>query len=408
MIAHPEPSKNVFQRTFAAEAIRSIAAGVVETSLATFAVYLAVTRFQSGPAIKALLLGSPALGLLGSLLVVPLVIRLRMSASRAAAGISFLSMAGFGLAALFPANEACFVLGLTLGTGAIGLAIPLQTHYLRLNYPTRSRGRLFSVAIFLRALTALIVSWGFGDFLERYPDRYPVLLWSFVAAAAVSGGCQFLIPSGAIEGGNTRRFDFLESVRLSRGDRVFVQLLIAAMVLGLGVLSSNALRVDYLVNPVHGLEYDVKTVSLITGIIPSIVRLVSTYFWGWLFDRMDFFRLRILVNLVFFGGILLYFVWHDVRLIVIGSALFGMARGGGEILFNLFVTKIAPPENVASYMSVHTSLAGIRIFAAPFLGFFLVQWANISAMVIFSVTMVIVSIWIVRKASRGMTLEKEV
>lgn len=399
MSAPSEPDRGVFQRTFVAEATRAVAAGVIETSLATFAVFIAVTRFESGPAIKALLLGSPALGLLGSLLVVPLVVRLQIRASRAAAGVSFLSMGGFILAASLPASEPAFIVGTTLGMGAIGMAIPLQTHYLRINYPSHSRGRLFSIAIVLRALTALLVSWGFGEFLESQPDRYPVLLWSFVAAAFVSGCCQFLVPSEAIQAGGSKKLDFLQSVKLSSSDKGFVLLLIGAMVLGVGVLSSNALRVDYLVNPEHGLNLDVKTVSLITGIVPSLVRLVSTFFWGWLFDRMDFFVLRILVNIVFLAGILLYFVWSDVRVILVGSALFGMARGGGEILFNLFVTKIAPSANVASYMSVHTSLAGIRILAAPFIGFFLVQWANIPVMVVVCSAVVIVSIFIVRRAS---------
>ena len=225
------------------------------------------------------------------------------------------------------------------------------------------------------------------------------MMQSFVAAAFVSGCCQFLVPSEAIQAGGSKKLDFLQSVKLSSSDKGFVLLLIGAMVLGVGVLSSNALRVDYLVNPEHGLNLDVKTVSLITGIVPSLVRLVSTFFWGWLFDRMDFFVLRILVNIVFLAGILLYFVWSDVRVILVGSALFGMARGGGEILFNLFVTKIAPSANVASYMSVHTSLAGIRILAAPFIGFFLVQWANIPVMVVFCSAVVIVSIFIVRRAS---------
>jgi len=77
------------------------------------------------------------------------------------------------------------------------------------------------------------------------------------------------------------------------------------MILGIGVLSAMALRVDYLVNPEHGLQLDVKTVSFITGVVLSVVRLISTFFWGWLFDRVNFLKLRIAVNAVFLVGILL-------------------------------------------------------------------------------------------------------
>ncbi len=387
------------RRTFAAEAIRACAAGVLETALATFAIFLVVTRFDSGPAIKSLLIASPAFGLLGSLLVVPAVAKMRLRASYAAGCISLLSMVGFAVAAIGCESETAFVVGTCIGLGVIGMALPLQTHYLRINYPTSNRGRLFSATIFIRALTAMAVSWGFGVYLDRDPDRYPVLLWIFVAASGIAALCYFTIPSEPLRSNGPGRIDFTSAVRLSLKDSIFVQLLIAAMILGFGVLAANALRVDYLVNPEHGLEFDVKTVSLVTGIVPSAVRLGSTFFWGWLFDRIDFFKLRIVVNLVFLAGVILYFVWTDVRIILIGSALFGLARGGGEILFNLFVTKITAAENIADYMSVHTFLAGIRIFLAPFLGFFLVQYADVPAMVVVCCLLVAGSIVIIRGAA---------
>lgn len=398
MSREAEPHRDLVRRTFTAEAVRAVSAGIVETALATFAVLIAVNQFQSSPALKSFLLASPAVGLLGSLLVVPLAVKWQVRSSLAAALISFVSMGGFVLAAVGAANEICFVVGISIGIGMIGMAIPLQTHYLRLNYPARRRGRLFSVSIVIRAATALLVSWGFGIFLDHDFSRYPVLLWVMVAAALVSVFCHLLVPSEVLRTSASRGHAFGDSVRISGTDKVFVRLLLAAMVMGIGVLSANALRVDYLVNPIHGLEFDVKTVSLITGIVPSLIRLVSTFFWGWLFDRMNFFRLRIVVNLIFLFGVILYFLWSDVRLILIGSALFGLARGGGEILFNLFVTKLAPGEHIADYMSVHTFLAGLRILAAPFLGFFLVEWANVPVMTAVSASLIVASIFLVGTA----------
>ncbi len=400
MSGETEPHRHLTQRTFLAESVRAVSAGVIETALATFAVLIAVNQFQSSAALKSFLLASPAIGLLGSLLVVPLAVKWQIRSSLAAAIISLVSMAGFLVSAIGAGNETCFVVGISIGIGMIGMAIPLQTHYLRLNYPRKNRGRLFSVTIFIRALTAMVVSWGFGVFLDHDFDRYPVLLWVMVGAAVVSAICHFLVPSAVLRNSTNQRHAFLESVHISQKDKVFVRLLVAAMIMGLGVLSANALRVDYLVNPIHGLEFDVKTVSLITGIVPSVMRLVSTFFWGWLFDRVNFFRLRIVVNLVFLAGVILYFVWNDVRLILIGSALFGLARGGGEIMFNLFVTKLAPSEHIADYMSVHTFLAGLRILAAPFLGFFLVEWANVSVMTAVSASFIVASVLIVGSAKQ--------
>ena len=69
-------------------------------------------------------------------------------------------------------------------------------------------------------------------------------------------------------------------------------------------------------------------------------------------------------------------------------------------MYNLFVTKLAPSEHIADYMSVHTFLAGIRILAAPFLGFFLVEWANIPVMTAVSAILILTSIFIVKGAKQ--------
>ena len=69
--------------------------------------------------------------------------------------------------------------------------------------------------------------------------------------------------------------------------------------------------------------------------------------------------------------------------------------GGGNLSWSLWVTKFATKERTAAYMSVHTFLTGIRGFAAPFLGFYLLaNWGskatgNIgSAMILISIIMV--------------------
>lgn len=399
--SEPEQDNLAIRRTFAAEAVRAIASGAIETALATFAVLIAVNRFESGPLTKSLLLACPALGLLGTLVIVPLAVRAGLTASRAAAGISLVSLGGFLIAALGAQRETVFVLGMIIGIGVLTMAIPLQTHYLRANYPVGRRGRLFSVTIFLRALTTMVMSWVFGVYLDADFSRYPMLLWCMAGASAVVVACYLCVPSTTLRDAAERRHGLLESVHVSRDDRVFVRVLMAMMILGLGVLSANALRVDFLANPEHGLALDVKTVSIITGIIPSIVRLGSTFFWGLLFDRMNFFILRGLINLVFLVGILLHFVWADVTLIMIGAALFGLARGGGEIMFNLWVTKVAPFDRIADYMSVHTFLAGIRLLLAPFLGFFLVTWVSVSLMVAVSASLALASIGFVIWAARA-------
>jgi hypothetical protein len=389
-----------FRTTFRLELVRAACLGTIETILATFAILIAVNRFESGPAVKALIIAAPALGLLGSLVVVPLAVRNGLSAGRASGTISLISCVGFAIAAAGAETESIFVTGVTLGIGILAMAMPLQTHYIRRNYPNAKRGRLFSITVFVRAVTSMIVSWGFGVYLDADFNRFPDLLWVVSGAAAIAAVCQFLVPEVPLRVSAEKRHPFLESVHVTRHDKVFIRLLIATMVLGIGVLSSAALRVDYLANPVHGLQFDVKTISLITGIIPSLTRLLSTFFWGWLFDHVSFFRLRNIVNSIFIVATLLYFLPNQMLPLLIGSGLFGLARGGGEIMFSLWVTKLAPAEKIADYMSVHTFCAGLRALSAPFIGFYLVQWANVSALVALTCSLALVAIFLVQSGSR--------
>ena len=48
-------------------------------------------------------------------------------------------------------------------------------------------------------------------------------------------------------------------------------------------------------------------------------------------------------------------------------------------------------KHIAEYMSVHTFFAGLRIAAAPFLGFYLVQFGSISRMLYVSAALVLIS-----------------
>lgn len=374
------PDSRTVLVTFRAEALRAVASGVQETALATFAILIAVKHFQSGPAAKATLLSSLALGLLGGFYIVPLVARLRWKVSYAAGAVQLVSMSGFLIAAGAGSSELLYLVGMFIGMGVIALAIPLQTHYLKTNFPEARRGRLFSISIVIKALSVMLFSWLIGWYLDRDFSQFPRVILLFALASGMAAVAQLMVPSGSITKGG-RKPPISQSVQWLREDVDFARVIVAAMAMGIGVLSANALRVDYLVNPEHDLVLGIQMAAVITGVVPSVARIVSTFFWGWLFDKIDQFRLRVMINLVFITGIFLYFASGNLPAIIVGSALFGLARGGGEILWNLWVTRMTEPDRTADYMSIHTFTTGLRMAAAPFIGFYLVGLFNLQAMI---------------------------
>jgi len=166
--------------------------------------------------------------------------------------------------------------------------------------------------------------------------------------------------------------------------------------LGFATLMMAPLRVEYLANPKYGVQVNGQTltafmVALLTGVIPNAARLLLNPVWGWLFDRMNFFVLRITLNCGFVLGITSFFITGSVAGLVVGAVLFGISNAGADVAWGLWVTKFAPPDRVADYMSVHTFFTGVRGLAAPLTGFYLVSRMSPNVLGWVSVVLIIIA-----------------
>ena len=172
--------------------------------------------------------------------------------------------------------------------------------------------------------------------------------------------------------------------------------------MGFGNLMMTPLRVEYLANEKYGLNLSELQITIFISTIPGIVRVILSPVWGHLFDRLNFFWLRISVNLSFLAGILMFFQSASTTGLVIGSIIYGIAGAGGDIAWQLWVTKFAPPERVADYMSVHTFFAGLRGLLAPLLSFHLIQFMKISNVALISALLILVaSLMLIPEAKNG-------
>jgi MFS family permease len=145
------------------------------------------------------------------------------------------------------------------------------------------------------------------------------------------------------------------------------------MILGLGNLVMDALRTEFLVNAAYGAKFKPSEVAfqvaMLTSVVPMAFKLLSAWPWGILFDRVSFIAVRTLLNALFALSILVYFIGPSYAWWWAGAALLGLAYGGGNVVWNLWVTKLAPGHRVADYMSVHTFLTGLRGLVAPVIAF---------------------------------------
>jgi hypothetical protein len=173
------------------------------------------------------------------------------------------------------------------------------------------------------------------------------------------------------------------------------------MFMGFANLMMLPLRVEYLANPKYELMLRPDTIALLASVVPNLARLVMSPIWGWLFDRMNFFVMRMTLNLGFAIGILAFFTSDSMLGLTLAAVTFGISTAGGDVAWNLWVTKVAPPQRVADYMSVHTFFTGVRGLAAPLIGFAMAARWPMMTLGWFSIALIIIgSLFLVPDARR--------
>lgn len=372
--------RSVSSLTFRNEMWRSVPAGILDTAYNTFGMIVAVQVFAASESAKAVFLSSPRLGLIAAIFVVPLLLRFRSTVAQTAALTQIAGGVCFGLSAVFPDSEVWFITGISMGFILFSLQIPLLTQIYRSNYPPQTRGRLYAIASITRALGAVVFSYAAGLLLGWRLETYPWLLWSFTLMAVASGLLTYGLPATPWEVPESADRSLWRSWKWVQRDHDFRTLLISWMMMGLGNLIAAALFVEYLANPAHGIGLGADEVAWLTGVVPLVFRLASSYHWGVLFDRAPFFVVRIALNLITAASILAFYLGDNVWWWGVGMALTGLSLAGGNVAWSLFVTKLAPEHAVAEYMSVHTFLTGIRGVAAPFLAYAMIGWWSFTTM----------------------------
>jgi MFS family permease len=398
--------------TYFYELWRSATAGIIETAGSTFLLTIAVKQFAAGSVAKGIVAGSGSLGLLLSPLAVSFVISSGWRTGRAASRILAIGSVSFLLATLVPSLPV-FVVGSMIGMAASAAIIPLLTQMYQDNYPEKERGRFFSRTVMVRIAMAAGFSKLAGDALDGHIDQYRWLLLVFSGALAVASFCLSRCPTEPIlSDGGAHPF---RAMRYVREDALFRRTLICWMLMGFANLMMLPLRVEYLANPKYNQAVTVGMIALLTGVIPNLARLVLSPVWGYLFDHMNFFSLRVTLNIGFAIGIFTFFTSNSFAGLVTGAIVFGICNAGGDVAWSLWVTKFAPPGRVADYMSVHTFLTGVRGVLAPMVAFHFAAKLSLGMMAAFSSALIVLATLLLvpeikwgRKARKSAALVEEV
>jgi len=366
----------VCRQTFRWDLLRAMPMGAVETLVTTFAILIANRYLDLADIMKSWLVAGTAIGLLLSLFSVAFVRRLGWSVNISASIAWTVAALGFALAAADgmdgQSNTIFFVGGLVLALLSHSLSSPLLSQIYRRHYPGEIRGKLFSIVGVVRAGTAAVFAYVVGIWLSNGSLSYAGLLWIFAGCSLLKG--VFTMTMKPVYLRKSHKLKLLDAFGHLRTDAVFRKLIATWMLLGVGNLVAMALFAEYVSNERYGFGFNEAEISMVTTTVPMLAFILSVVFWGMVFDKMEFYRLRVLVNLFFIAGILTFFFAPTYLWLCAGMALHGMGKAGGNVIWSLWVTKFAPAENVGEYMSVHTCLTGVRGIFTAFIAFPLILW----------------------------------
>jgi len=327
---------------------------------------VAIRVFDADESIKQFIPAALGVGLALSPLSLTLFNRLRMPIS-SVLGMLWLIVAAACAAMVVAPSVYIFIAAVCIAQIAASQGPSLLTSLYSRNYPSRERGQRLSTTFVIASLLGAAFGYVGGELMDVDPQNYRLIFAGILIAALGHAYASRRIPSDSASSLQTR--NVIQNLSVAWQDRLFAIILVAWMLMGLGNLMLIPLRVEYLANPDYGINASNAQISALLVSTVLGFRVISTKVWGFFFDRINMITLRVILNTVFILSIAFFFFTTNLWLMAIGSALLGTAFGGGGIMWTLYVTKIAPPDKVTAYMSVHGFMTGLRMTIAPFLGY---------------------------------------
>lgn len=396
---------SVSRHTFKLESLRAGMIGILDTAFSTFFLLYMEKVLSADSLSKGIVAGGYFYGLLLSPFAVQICLNRNIRPANFSAMLFLLSAIVLPISFLLTNTRSIAILFATCLMFSAA-STPLITEIYASNYKPSQRGILFSISNMLKILGSMTAGYLIGSYLELGLEGFTNVFIFYTLLLLANSGILYSYPKNPIS--EKRATSITEGLDALKNDSLFRITLISWMIMGFGNLMLIPLRVEFLANPKFGVSLSSSEIAMYVVVIPSIARLVFSAIWGLLFDRMNFFLMRILVNSGFIIGMFAFFMTGSAAALSAGSILIGLSNAGADVAWNLWVTKFAPPGQTSSYMAIHTFFTGLRGAIAPLLGFYISANFGFYPILGVSIVMIILASSILynkrEKSPKGMTI----
>ena len=348
------------------DAGRSFFASCLQPLLDVLAMYFLIEVFRAGETEKTVLAVVVRSGMLLGIPLSALLARLKMPINR---GLWLI----YGLAAvcvfLLPFVQAAFVyisLFCLVSLARDGTNSLLSDVYA--GYPKEVRTGRYSTSVVALIAGGLCFSGLVNLLLSREPGQHRLLFPVLALPLLLAALCSVKLPRRIFS--EHQGLGLKELAGILKKDKLFMYILISWFLMGSANLWLITYRTNMLVEPQFGFTYGPERVVLLLVIVPEAVRLLCIPVYVRLVDRVNFIVLRIILNIFFCLYIGCFFIGGQLIFHLLGVVFFGLAYGGGAIIWRLWINKYAPPGQSAAYMALHAGFTGIRSILTPIFGLF--------------------------------------
>ena len=356
------------RETFFLDTFRSGVDGIIQTLGATIFLLIGIQYFGVSDFWKSIISSSIHFGMIISLFSSSF---LSHHKPNRIAGLSTLAGGVLLIISGFTKTTPAYALTILLHSIFLHIRMPLFTAIYAENYHKTRMGKLFAAGILLSLATGLGSNIISGALLEKDLEYFR---WIYAVAGVLVIFSGLLLLKIPFESKTVPiKSSPLKNLGLLIKYPLFGRVSLSWFMLGFANLWTIPLRTVYLVESERGLGLSPLVVLIILGVIPSTVRFICNNFWGRIFDKVNFLPIRMINSLLVGVGIFIFFLTENLALIILGQIIMNIGFAASPYLWNLWVTKVAPPGESQAFMSVHTFLCGVRGILGPFIGFAFIQ-----------------------------------
>lgn len=380
---------DIAKRTFLFDSCRCFCAGLIEAGFNAFALLIAIRVFHASKLTKSMLTSAWFIGYFIAPFTQILASRSSKFRTTDLCKYYMIAVAISTCMAIVSNTFYGFLFFIMLGMIFFKQPAPLMSDVYGQNYSSKERGGRLSLVLMILPISTLLFSPIGGKLMDISLQNYRWILLIVVIAAICSAISFSNIPSRVLPEKTNK--SIFANFKIVITDKLFGTMIIWWTFSSIANQMTKPLRTEYLVNPSYGINASnfFETLACIT--IPFGCRILSSCAWGSLFDRTKIINVKVIVNCFMMLGLLLFFNSHSHGIISFASMLIGIAYSGNEVIWCLWVTKIAPKDQFSAYMSVNVAIAGLRGFLSPFIGYSLSHYFTLNQISILASLLILTS-----------------